>query len=151
MPDPLGPVVATLLVLAAAWLGLVVVLWLHRPTRDQAALVARLLPDLARLSYRLVRDRRTPIRYRLALLGLAAWLISPIDLIPEFLPVIGPLDDVIVAALVLRWVGRGLGPARLTELWPGPPETLALLVRLLGSPGVPGDRADALDNRTDVR
>ena len=57
------------------------------------------------------------------------WVISPIDLIPEFLPVIGPLDDVIVVVLVLRFVARRIPPAVLFEAWPGEPR---LLVRLIG-------------------
>lgn len=59
------------------------------------------------------------------------WIASPIDLLPEFLPVIGPLDDLVVTALVLRWVARRVGRPRLRELWPGPPEGFALLERLL--------------------
>lgn len=58
------------------------------------------------------------------------WVISPIDLIPEFLPVIGPLDDVIVVALVLRFVARRIPPDVLFEAWPGEPR---LLARLIGS------------------
>jgi uncharacterized membrane protein YkvA (DUF1232 family) len=123
----------TLGVLALGWLALIALLWLHRPTRDQAAIYLRLIPDLSRLVLRLLRDSGTPARYRLALLCLAAWLANPIDLVPDFLPVIGALDDVIIAALVLRWVGRGVGMTRIEMAWSGSDEGLALLRRVLAA------------------
>jgi uncharacterized membrane protein YkvA (DUF1232 family) len=125
----------TLGVLALGWLALIGVLWLHRPARDQATIYLRLIPELSRLVLRLLRDRGTPARYRLALLGLAAWLANPIDLVPDFLPVIGVLDDVIIAALVLRWVGRGVGMTRIENAWSGSDEGLALLRRVLAARG----------------
>jgi uncharacterized membrane protein YkvA (DUF1232 family) len=131
-------VVATLAVLLALWLVVVAIVWLHRPTREQATTYVRLVPDVARLVYRLARDRATPRRYRVALLGLAAWLAMPIDLIPDFLPVIGVLDDVILAAVVLRWVGRGLGVERIAAHWSGSPDGLVILRRVLGAPTISG-------------
>jgi uncharacterized membrane protein YkvA (DUF1232 family) len=124
---------SALLVLVLGWLVLVGVVWLNRPTRDQAAVYLRLLPDLSRLVFRLVRDPRTPTRYRVALIGLGAWLVFPIDLIPDFLPVVGALDDIVLAALVLRWVGRGVGLDRIEAAWSGSPEGLAILRRALDS------------------
>jgi uncharacterized membrane protein YkvA (DUF1232 family) len=124
---------SALLVLVLGWLVLVGVVWLNRPTRDQAAVYLRLLPDLSRLVFRLVRDPRTPTRYRVALIGLGAWLVFPIDLIPDFLPVVGALDDIVLAALVLRWVGRGVGIDRIEAAWSGSPEGLAILRRALDS------------------
>lgn len=62
------------------------------------------------------------------------WLASPVDLIPEFIPVAGPLDDAIVAALVLRHVLRSAGKDVIAERWRGDPATLALLLRLAGLP-----------------
>jgi uncharacterized membrane protein YkvA (DUF1232 family) len=64
---------------------------------------------------------------------LLAWLISPIDLIPEFIPVLGPLDDVVVAVLVLRYVRRRVGLEELRDRWTGTPEGFALLSRIIGS------------------
>jgi len=125
------PLLTAFLVLAALWLALAVVLWLHRPSRDRAALLLRLVPDLARLVSRLMRDRGAPLRYRLALVALAAYLASPIDLIPDVVPVIGSLDDVILVALVLRWVGRGMGRSWIEAQWTGSTEGLAILVRVL--------------------
>src|SRR5215218_5082662 len=102
----------TIVVLVGAWLLFAFVLWLHRPSRERSAVVVRLLPDLVRLTYRLARDGETPRRYRLGLVALGLYLASPIDLIPDLLPAIGALDDVILAGVVLRWVGRGVGRER---------------------------------------
>jgi uncharacterized membrane protein YkvA (DUF1232 family) len=127
----LETLLTALVVLVVGWLVLLGIIWLNRPTREQAAVYLRLLPDLTRLVFRLVRDSRTPTRYRVALIALGAWLAFPIDLIPDFLPVIGALDDIVLAALVLRWVGRGVGMDRIEEAWPGSPEGLAILRRAL--------------------
>ena len=124
-------ILITLGVIVLGWLALIGLLWLNRPTRDQTTAYLRLIPDLSRLVLRLLSDRGTPARYRLALLGLAAWLANPIDLIPDFLPVIGVLDDAIIAAVVLRWVGRGVGLTRIEAAWSGSDEGLALLRRVL--------------------
>jgi uncharacterized membrane protein YkvA (DUF1232 family) len=129
----LETLLTALAVLALGWIVLVAVVWLNRPTRDQAVVYLRLLPELTRLVIRLVRDPRTPTRYRVALVALGAWLAFPIDLIPDFLPVIGALDDIVLAALVLRWVGRGLGIERIEAAWTGSPEGLAILRRVLDS------------------
>ena len=91
------------------------------------------LPACVTLVRRLARDPRVPLRAKLVL-GLAAvWVLSPIDLIPEFIPVIGPLDDVVVVALALRYAARRVPRALLIEAWPGPERVLALLL---------GDRGD---------
>ncbi len=78
---------------------------------------------------RLRRDPRVPRRAKLAVGFAALWVLSPIDLIPEFLPVIGPLDDIVVVALALRYAARQIPRAALVEAWPGDP---AVLDRLLG-------------------
>ena len=78
---------------------------------------------------RLRRHPEVPRSARWMTVFALIWVISPIDLIPEFLPVIGPLDDVIVVALVLRFVARRIPPAVLFEAWPG---ELRLLARLIG-------------------
>jgi uncharacterized membrane protein YkvA (DUF1232 family) len=115
----------------AIWLLAVLVIWLHRPSRELALPALRLLPDILRLVQRLVADPGTTLGQRAALVGLMVWIASPIDLVPEFLPVIGPLDDLVVTAIVLRWVASRVGRDRLRELWPGPSESFALLERLL--------------------
>jgi len=95
-------------------------LWLHRPSREVAAAAFRLIPDLARLVRGLLADGETPTSVRVALAGLLLYLLSPIDLIPDFVPVIGAADDLIIAAVVLHWVGRRVG---LDQLRAGGRET----------------------------
>ena len=90
-----------------------------------------MVPDLLRMVRSLIASGSTPLGVRLALLGLVAWLLNPIDLIPEFIPVLGPLDDVVVAVLVLRYARRRLGEDELRRRWPGTPEGFALLRSIL--------------------
>ena len=90
------------------------------------------MPDVARLTSSLLTDHTTPPSVRLALVGLLAWILSPIDLIPEFIPVLGPLDDVVVAILVLRYVRRRMGLDELGRRWPGTPDGYRLVSRILG-------------------
>jgi len=132
--DALGPILAAVAVIVATWIVLALLLWLHRPTRDLAMPALRALPDILRLARNLLADPRTPLRYRVALVILIVWILSPIDLLPEFLPGIGPLDDIVAAAVILGWVGRGTGPARLRELWPGDAAGFDVVARLLRLP-----------------
>ena len=88
-----------------------------------------MLPACATVARRLRRDPRVPLGAKLAVAFAALWVISPIDLIPEFLPVIGPLDDVIVVALALRYAARRVRRDVLFEAWPAEPQ---ILERLLG-------------------
>jgi uncharacterized membrane protein YkvA (DUF1232 family) len=91
--------------------------------------LARFIPDCLTTIRRLRGDPRVPGRAKVAIALAALWLASPIDLIPEFLPVIGPLDDVVVAALALRYAGRQVPRQVLLDAWPGDSR---LLERLLG-------------------
>lgn len=127
-PGPLVAVVATVL---SVWLVLLAVLWAVRPRGADVGQLVRLVPDLVRLGRNLLADSTVPLSVRLALVGLLAWLLSPIDLVPEFIPVLGPLDDVIVAVLVLRFVGRRLGHAELRRHWPGTDDGFERIGRLL--------------------
>jgi uncharacterized membrane protein YkvA (DUF1232 family) len=68
-----------------------------------------------------------------ALVVLLVWLLSPIDLIPEFVPVLGPLDDVVVAVIILRFVRRRVGIDALRDRWAGSEAGFGLLVRMVGS------------------
>lgn len=115
------------------WALLIALLIAFRPRDARLGEVVRVIPDLLRLVRNLLGDRRVPLGARVALIVLLAWLISPIDLIPEFIPVLGPLDDVVVAILVLRYVARRVGPEELRRRWAGTPEGFALLSRLIGS------------------
>ena len=91
------------------------------------------LPACVTMIRRLQNDPRVPRRAKVAVAVAMIWVISPIDLIPEFLPVIGPLDDVVVVVLALRYAARRVPRAVLLEAWPGEPR---LLQRLLGSAGM---------------
>lgn len=91
--------------------------------------LAEFLPACVTLVRRLRRDPRVPRRAKLAIGFAGLWVLSPIDLIPEFLPVIGPLDDIVVVALALRYAARRVPQHVLLEAWPGEPR---LLLRLIG-------------------
>lgn len=130
----LVPVLVVLGAFIAVWLALVALIWLHRPSRDLALPALRALPDIVRLARRLLADPRTPTRHRVGLVVLIVWLVSPIDLLPEFLPGIGPLDDIVAAAVILGWIGRETGQARLQELWPGDAAGFCVLARMLRLP-----------------
>ena len=122
---------AIILALVALWLVLIVILWLIRPRDVRAADLVRVVPDLARLTSDLLLDRSAPRGVRIALVVLLAWIVNPIDLIPEFIPILGPLDDVIVAVVILRYVRRRLGAEAMRARWRGTDEGWALVERLL--------------------
>lgn len=119
--------------IVAAWAAFLVLLWFVRPRDVRLAELVAVVPDLLRLVRNLLTDRAMPRAVRLALLGLLAWLVSPIDLIPEFIPVLGPIDDIVVAVLVLRFVRRRVGDAELRRRWRGSEATFELLLRVLGT------------------
>jgi uncharacterized membrane protein YkvA (DUF1232 family) len=118
--------------LAVAWLTFVAVLAIVRPKGMDLREVRRFIPDLARLLRDLARDSEVPRAVRIRLAVLLAYLASPIDLIPDFLPGIGYADDVIVIALVLRSVVRRAGSAAIDRHWQGSPAGRALIDRLCG-------------------
>lgn len=120
--------------LIALWVVLVALLWIFRPRDVRLGELLRIVPDVLRLVRQLIGDGSVPFGVRASLVGLLAWLINPIDLIPEFIPVLGPLDDVVVAVLVLRYVWRRLGDEELRGRWPGTPEGYELLSRVLRNP-----------------
>jgi len=94
--------------------------------------LVRFVPDLGKLFLRLARDSRVPPLRRLGLVFLGAYLISPIDLIPDFIPGIGQLDDAALAAVALRGVVRSAGPEVVAEHWPGSSRALNVVLRLAG-------------------
>ena len=101
----------------------------------EARALARLVPDCLVLARGLLGDREVPGRCKLALVALVVYLASPIDLVPDFLPVIGVLDDAIVVALTLRWIVRVAGPDRVRRHWRGSPLGLQLVLRAAYRPG----------------
>lgn len=98
--------------------------------RQHAQAVARFLPDCAILFGRLARDPRVARRHKAMLVGVAAYLATPFDLIPDFIPIAGQLDDAIIVSLALRTLLRAAGDDLLREYWPGPPNSLAVVERL---------------------
>lgn len=115
--------------LGLSW-GVMIVLARRLPP-GTAKDLATVLPACATTMRRLRKDPRVPRRSKVALGIAALWVLSPIDLIPEFLPVIGPLDDVIVVALALRYAARRVPREVLVEAWPAEER---ILTRLLGPP-----------------
>jgi len=116
-----------LTLLVASWAVLLVLARRLPPglLRDLAAFI----PDCVTTVRRLRRDPRVPRSAKIAIVIAGLWVASPIDLIPEFIPVIGPLDDIVVVALALRYAGRKVPRDVLLAAWPGEPR---LLERLLG-------------------
>ena len=100
--------------------------------RTAAKEIATFLPNLLTLFKGLAQDARVPRGSKALLVLGAAWVASPIDLIPEFIPVLGPLDDAVVAALILRHLMKTAGVEVIAEHWRGVPSTLDLLLRLSG-------------------
>ena len=127
-----------LAVLIAIWVVVVVVLVVVGRV-VLARELALILPNLIRLFGGLLRDARVPLRAKIVLAVASVWLASPIDLIPEFIPIIGSLDDAVVAALALRFVLGTTDGAVVREHWRGDPATLDRLLRLVswGSRGTP--------------
>ncbi|MEK7295985.1 MAG: DUF1232 domain-containing protein [Actinomycetota bacterium] len=112
--------------IGASWVVLIVLA--KRLPPGLARELAAFLPACATTMRRLRRHPAVPRSARWLTIFALIWVISPIDLIPEFLPVIGPLDDVVVVALVLRYVARRIPPEVLFAAWPREPHLLARLI-----------------------
>ncbi|MEW2477655.1 DUF1232 domain-containing protein [Micromonospora gifhornensis] len=129
MRDWLVSLAIAVVLLLASW-ALLILLARRLPPgimRDLAAFI----PDCVTTVRRLRTDPRVPRRAKIAVLIAGIWVASPIDLIPEFLPVIGPLDDIVVVALALRYAARQVPRDVILAAWPGEPR---LIERLLGTP-----------------
>lgn len=126
----------TLLGLGAAlllsWLVLVVALLVVRPRGNLLSEALRLLPDLLRLIRRLAADKSLPRGVRIRLALLVVYLALPIDLIPDFIPVLGYADDAIIVTVVLRSVVRHAGLDAVRAHWPGTDDGFDALARLTG-------------------
>lgn len=116
----------------------VMMLLAHRLPPGLMRQVAEFLPSCVATARTLRHDPAVPRRARVALLVAVVWVVSPIDLLPEFLPVIGPLDDVVAVILLLRYAARSIPRQKLLDAWPTDPR---LLERLLGHPAAPADRS----------
>ena len=98
--------------------------------RQDARALAGFIPDCLLLFRRLLSDDRVSRPRKLLLVALLAYVAMPFDLVPDFIPVAGQLDDAIIVAVVLRSVLRAGGPQLLREHWSGPPASLNVLLRL---------------------
>ena len=127
-----------LAIAVAVWLIALLILVIVGRKRQARELVAA-IPNLIVLFRGLLRDPRVPRGSKVWVLAAVIWIASPIDLVPEFIPVLGPADDLIVAALVLRHVLRRTDRSVLAEHWRGDPATLD---RIVGGPGA-GNRSTA--------
>lgn len=114
------------------WAALVAALWLTRPDEIRLREVLRLLPDLLRLLRRLAADPSLPRGVRVRIWLMLGYLALPIDLVPDFIPVIGYADDAVIVMLTLRSVARAAGLAGLRAHWPGTDDGFAALVSLAG-------------------
>src|SRR5215208_502551 len=101
-------------------------------------LIARMAPYCAVLFKRLLADSRVPSRWKLACALALVYLALPFDLVPDFIPVLGQLDDALLVALVLRGLLRSAGPLLLREHWPGPAALLVPLERFVSAAPAPG-------------
>ncbi|WP_430266847.1 YkvA family protein [Pseudarthrobacter sp. J1763] len=127
-------IIAGLVVIYAV---LLLALWMYARRHPETVSMRdalRLLPDVLRVLRRLVADQTVSRGVRIKLVLLLGYLLFPIDLVPDFLPVIGYADDVIILALVLRSVIRSAGPDALRRHWPGTPAGLAVVEKLAGLP-----------------
>ncbi len=118
--------------LVLLWGAMLLLVWRSRSLAPREAL--RLLPDLVRLVHRLAADRSLPRGVRIRLWLLLAYLLSPLDLVPDVIPLLGHADDVVLVAWTLRSVARRAGSDALARHWPGEPAGLALVSRLAGLP-----------------
>jgi uncharacterized membrane protein YkvA (DUF1232 family) len=121
-----GLVIALVVGIAVWLLALLILVIIGR--KQQARELAAAIPNFLVLFRGLLRDPRVPRRSKIWLVVAVIWIASPIDLVPEFIPVLGPADDVIVAALVLRHVLRRTDRSVLAEYWRGDPATLDRIV-----------------------
>jgi uncharacterized membrane protein YkvA (DUF1232 family) len=134
------------LVIAGVLIGLwavacvVMMLLAHRLPPGLMRQVLEFLPACVTTARKLRKDPAVPRRAKVALLVAIVWVVSPIDLLPEFLPVIGPLDDVVAVILLLRYAARSIPRQTLLDAWPTDPR---LLERLLGRPATSPDPSTA--------
>jgi uncharacterized membrane protein YkvA (DUF1232 family) len=124
-------VAVVVLIVLAVWVVALAALFLVCRKVAGRSLLA-LVPNLVTLFRGLLGDDGVPLSSKLLLGGALLWIVSPIDLVPEFVPVLGPLDDAIVGALVLRHVVRRAGPDVVARHWRGDARTLAVLLRVAG-------------------
>jgi len=114
------------------WLALIIALITLRPRELNATAALRLLPDVIRLVSRMARDEALPLAPRVWLYLLLGYLLLPVDLMPDFIPILGFADDAIITAIVLRYAVRTCGQEAVRRHWPGSPDGLAAVLVLAG-------------------
>jgi uncharacterized membrane protein YkvA (DUF1232 family) len=132
MQMPWEAVVGILAGLVLAYAVLLLLLWWYARRHPETVTMKdalRLLPDLLRLIRRLAADRTVAVGVRVRLVLLLAYLLSPIDLVPDFIPVLGYADDAVIVALVLRSVLKRAGPGALERHWPGSRPGLDIILK----------------------
>ena len=122
--------IIALAIAAGVWVLAIIGLFIAG-RRTHAKELAMILPNLLVLLRGLIRDPRVGRFDKFLLVVAVAWVASPIDLIPEFIPVLGPLDDVVVVALILRRLVKRAGPEVVTEHWRGDPVVMEKILRLV--------------------
>lgn len=132
---PWETALSILAVLLAVYALLLLGLYVYARRHPEAVTLRdalKALPDLGRTLWRMARDREVPLRARVLLWALAAYLAMPIDLVPDVIPVIGYADDVVIVVLTLRTVIRWAGPELFHAHWPGSDAGRAVVERLAG-------------------
>ena len=130
----MSTLLALLITLAMTYTAILIALFVLKPDEVGIAAAMRVLPDTIALVSRLARDRSLPLLTRAPIWALAGYLAFPIDLVPDFLPVIGYADDAIVLSIVLRHVIRRAGPDAIHRHWRGTDDGLRALARLTSTP-----------------
>lgn len=100
--------------------------------RTDARAIGGFIPDCLVFFKNLITDPQVPIHYKVILIFLLGSLISPIDLIPDFIPIVGQLDDAVLIMLALRYIVKRIGEESATKHWPGPEKSLEVLLKLSG-------------------
>ncbi len=127
-----------LLAIVALSYAIAVLALLALGRRTDARAVAGFIPDCIRLIRRLIADPETTRAQRIALFALVAYLALPFDLVPDFIPVVGVLDDAILVSLALRWLLRTRSEREIRAAWPGPESSLQIVLRAAGRPSGAG-------------
>ncbi|MBW9108255.1 YkvA family protein [Microbacterium ureisolvens] len=136
MPDWAVAVISLVGGLVLVWLVLLLILWVQQRRAGRTMdwrQIMRLVADVVVLLKRLIADPGVPRGTRWWLGGLLAYLLLPIDLVPDFIPVLGYADDAIVVAIALRYAIRTAGRSAIERHWPGTPEGLESLLSLVGA------------------
>jgi uncharacterized membrane protein YkvA (DUF1232 family) len=139
LTQPWSTLIAVAVGLGIVWVALLIALAAARPKDISVTDALRLLPDIVVLLRRLAADPQLPRGVRVRLLLMLLYLILPIDLVPDFIPVLGYADDAIVVVLVMRSVCRQISIDELRNAWPGTEDGFVALLRLVRLPTSPAD------------